>query len=171
MLKFLAGGCVVVDREEIGHLCVLPSIVVYHQPGVVEGLREIVERFEMGLLSRLMRQIRHAPAFVDRRPDNDGRMVVIARHHLDPFASHARDGFFVEQVRIGHLGGDQKSHSVRPVQEARIFHFLMLANSIETEFLHAADVGLDCLVGRAGSGWIPASIPDPGRSSDISDYR
>jgi hypothetical protein len=40
----------------------------------------------------------------------------------------------------------------RPIRSAqykkRIFHLLILTNSIETEFLHDADVVLDCLVGQ-----------------------
>ena len=76
-------------------------------------------------------------------------MVVVALHGFRPFADHAADVEIVVAVGIGALPGYQQAHLVGPVEEARIFHLLVLAHAIEAHLLGHADIVLDgVVVGR-----------------------
>jgi hypothetical protein len=86
----------------------------------MEPERERVERLRMVGLGRVPR-IGPAPTLVERHLDHDGQMVVAALDRLDPFARETGDLLLVEQIRVGHLARDEKSHPVGAVEAVNDF--------------------------------------------------
>src|SRR5713101_5210302 len=95
----------------------------------------------MVLLARIA-QVGHTPAFVDRHPDYDGRMIVIALDGFHPFAREPLDVAIVEEISVRHLARDQEAHVVGPIEKSGIFQLLVLACAIESHLLGHADVVL-----------------------------
>ena len=67
-------------------VCSHPSLSITSR--VCRATGSGVERSQVRLLPRVA-QVRRPPALVDRRPDHDRRMVVVALHRLDPLAREA----------------------------------------------------------------------------------
>ena len=146
LVEQIAGARVIVYGEKIRHIGMLPAVVIDDDSRGVQRVREGVERFQMVLLARVA-QVGHAPAFVDGRPDDDRRVIVVALHRRNPLAGETGNVGSVEFVSVGHFARDQKAEVVGPIEIARIFQLLVLARAIEAHLLGHADVVLDSFVG------------------------
>ena len=78
-------GVVVVNADDVGG-DTFPAVIADHRPGRVERFRQVIQRLHPMPLRRAVRQIRHAPGFVERNPGNDARMAGIALDDLHPLA-------------------------------------------------------------------------------------
>jgi len=72
-------------------------------------------------LARIRGQLRHAPAFVNRHPDDDARVVIVALDGRLLLGGQATYGRIAESVGIGHLTPHEQPQPVSPVQIARVF--------------------------------------------------
>ena len=90
-------------------------------------------------------QGRYTPRLIKWRPGDDRWVVDIPFHSFGPLTGKPINIFSTELVGICHLAPDEEAHPICPVVEARIFDLLVLATSIESEFLCQLDVRLQRL--------------------------
>ncbi len=125
-----------------------PAVVADHQPTRVQGAGQVIERPHVVAVNRVGRQIRHAPALVERNPRHDARMRSVAVNHLHPLAGQSLDGPRRKAVGTGHLLPHQQTQHVAPVQPAGVFDLLVFSGSVEAQPLGQLHVAAQLLVSR-----------------------
>jgi len=81
----------------------------------------------MMALSAVMQQIGHTPAFIERHPRHDGRMVVIPFDHFLPFGGDPFDGLIGIGVAVGYFSPDDQPQTIGSIQIAGIYHLLLFS--------------------------------------------
>ena len=140
---------IVVDAENIGCRR-FPAVVADYRPGCVERLGQVIQGFNRIAMGLGRGQVGHAPGLVERHPDDDAGMAVVALDHFCPFPDHAADCHWRETVGRRHFFPYQQTQPVGPIQVARVLDLLMLAHAIEAHRLGQFDVAPQGIVGRRG---------------------
>ena len=91
-------------------------------------------------------------------PGDDAWVVPIPVDGLGELVQKALLRFVAVGVKVWHLGPDQETEPVGPVQPSGIFNLLMLPSAIETERLRQLDVPAQIGI---GSGGVPATWKVP----------
>lgn len=81
-----------------------------------------------------------SPAFVDRCPGNNARMIDVSANRLHPFLVESLRILIAKFIRICHFTPDEETKLIGPIQEDRVLNFLMLAASIEAHLFRQLDV-------------------------------
>ena len=142
-------GVVVVDTDDV-RAHAFPAVIADDWPGRIECLRQVVQRLHVVPLIRIVGQVGHAPALVDRHPGHDARVAVVAAQRLGPLAHDPLHRASGEAVGRRHLAPHQQAQPVRPVQVAGILELLVLAHTVEAHGLRQLDVAADRGVVRRG---------------------
>src|SRR5206468_1796671 len=101
----------------------------------------------------------HAPRFVERDPRDDARMADVALYRGEPLGRQSADGLAREAIRAGHFLPHQQPEHVGPVEEARIFDLLVLADAVEAELFYELDVTPKRMIVRRGqSALLPIAL-------------
>src|SRR6266550_951631 len=117
-------------------------------------MRQIVEPLDQTGSRAVLQRPREAEAFVHRDPGDNASVVSIA---LDGGSELIHESLLSLRgllVKVGHLGPEQEAKTIRPVEPAGIFDFLVLARPVEAQGLRELDVVTK--IGVRGGG-VPAA--------------
>ena len=89
----------------------------------------------MPSLLRIIIQILIPPALINRRPDNNARMVTVPLNDLRPLIVKPVNILVAKLVCISNLSPHQEPQSISPVEESRVFDLLVLAAPVQPDVL------------------------------------
>lgn len=128
----------------------------------IEDKRPIVEEFMVG----------HVARFIHGRPKDDGGVVQIALHDLEPFADAVilRGAFPEIDTPAGKFGACEIAEAIGPVVEAFFEDLLVEAGAIEAELKREFDVVAEIVVAWGGpdSGRVESLVEDPAQVDGFS---
>ena len=104
----------------------------------------------MRLLARIGFNFLYTPGLVQRCPDDNAGVVVVAPKHVQQFAVNAVGVLLGVEIGSADLAPDEQTHAVSMIEIARILHLLVLANTVEAHRLCQLDVPDERLVRRRG---------------------
>src|SRR5258708_31027060 len=81
-------------------------------------------------------------------PHHDAWVAWMALYGGDPLIHQSLFRLRRVLLKVRHLGPDQEAHSIRPIQPAGVFNFLVLARPVEAEGFRELDVSTQIGVGR-----------------------
>src|SRR6266550_1482548 len=93
---------------------------------------------------------RETEALVHRDPGDDAGVIFITLDGGSELIHQPLLRLRGVLVKIGHLGPDEEAKTIRPVEPAGVFNFLMLARSVEAQGLRELDVVTEIAVGGGG---------------------
>ena len=151
-------GIVVVNTDNVGRAA-FPTVVTDHRTGGVKGFRQMIQRFDRMPLLAHGSKFGHAPGLVERHPDNDAGVAVVALDDLSPLANCPLDGAARETISRGHFLPNHESQCIGPVEIPRVLNLLVLADAIEAHGLGQLHILAQRLVaGRREQGVRPIPL-------------
>src|SRR5205809_1952377 len=113
-------------------------------------MRQVVEPVDQARSDAVLRRPRKTKAFVHRDPGDDAGVILIALDGSSELIHQSLLRLRGVLVKVGHLGPDQEAKTIRPVEPAGVFNFLVLARPVEAQRLRELDVMTKIGVGRGG---------------------
>src|SRR5256886_16667519 len=119
---------------------------------------QIVEAVDHARKDAVLHWPRETEAFVHRDPGDNASVVLIALDDCSELIHESLLRLRGVLVKVGHLGPDQEAKTIRPVEPAGVFNFLVLAGPVEAERLRELDVVAEVGVGSRS---VPAARKVP----------
>ena len=125
---------IIVNSTNIRHSHI-PAIIRNNQTGIIHCMQIMIHGFRKTLLLLIPLDIRNAPAFINRNPGDNARMIIIPLHNLRPVFQSAIHSFPVIHGGGCTLTPYQKAQLVRPVQKSGFFYLLVLPAAVKPHCL------------------------------------
>ena len=111
---------------------------------------QIVEAVDHARNDAVLHWPRETEALVHRDPSDNANVVLIALDGGSELIHQSLLRLRGVLVKVGHLGPDQEAETIRPVEPAGVFNFLVLARPVEAQGRRELDVTAEIGVGGGG---------------------
>src|SRR5438477_8315920 len=109
---------------------------------------QIVEAVDHARNDAVLHWPRETEALVHRDPSDNAGVILIALDGGSELIHQSLLRLSGVLVKVRHLGPDQEAKTIRPVEPAGVFNFLVLARPVEAERLRELDVVAEIGIGR-----------------------